>query len=741
MGLRAQEFRPLVIRRAVERLAPPLALAQLRAPDPDSERLLLGVLVSAYRVLDPRRRPDSLSRIMLGRIHPQMAEEAVQEAQVPIAGGLSFGFGLGLGSDVGAGAATGPGADAEAWLAAPQAGATGVPAEPARWDTASPQRVSAIEEAVPERFLATALGPAWEQTLHAPDLLVQSRGRQAYRRARRQVATASAASLVAVTMLAGSVLLVGTWRTTVWLRGFGEQPTVLSVATADSDAAATVPPETPATEELMAPPSVMLPGALAAIEIPTEAPTTELTFAVPPSPADSGAGASPAAPRPAVAEGDVVKHSISIVGAAGEEARAAAPGSGQTERAEQTERAAPEDQAAPGAGQAAVATAAPPEPAPSVEQASAEQSEALSEAWWLAALSLESQSKDTEHLAEPQAEPAGRVPVPTNDAPRDPRTDISGDAPSEPRGDAAGASRPPVPPQSQQAAARLSVEARVRAAEAEGSGRGGEPLRRIAAEAPRGSAERWVALMMAGQAAVLADQESNVQRAISEMTESFELTADEAKVRLANWAAGDITTESQRRRVADWVDAAVAAAVQAGKLEAANPLIAALQELGNRHRDEPIRGQARGWREVLAIAQRYAEAAERVRAAGEGGADAAAVSAEDQALAGRYWALVRRDWHRALPLLAAGSHAKLAHYAGIELLAGTALDADEATTLSAGYLSEAKRAKGWLADSYILHSHALLSAAAQGAEAAEAEELRQAAADLKAEYAGAFGDE
>jgi hypothetical protein len=107
---------------------------------------------------------------------------------------------------------------------------------------------------------------------------------------------------------------------------------------------------------------------------------------------------------------------------------------------------------------------------------------------------------------------------------------------------------------------------------------------------------------------------------------------------------------------------------------------------------------------------------------------------------GRYWALVRRDWHRALPHLAAGSNAKLAHYAGIELLASAVPDAQDAQFLADAYLTEAKRAKGWLADSYVVHAHDLLIAAAEMAGEDEAAQLVLAAKKLREAQPTAFGD-
>mgnify|MGYP001013711612 CR=1 FL=1 len=46
-------------------------------------------------------------------------------------------------------------------------------------------------------------------------------------------------------------------------------------------------------------------------------------------------------------------------------------------------------------------------------------------------------------------------------------------------------------------------------------------LRAVASESPAGSAQRWVATVLAGQAALLADREEDTQQAIAELTQAF----------------------------------------------------------------------------------------------------------------------------------------------------------------------------------------------------------------------------
>ncbi len=81
IGLRPMEYRPMIIRRAMSRSAMPLVELHLKRPDPGVERRLSEIITLGYHLLDPRRRNDSLQRMMLGRVHPQLSDEAVRMAQ------------------------------------------------------------------------------------------------------------------------------------------------------------------------------------------------------------------------------------------------------------------------------------------------------------------------------------------------------------------------------------------------------------------------------------------------------------------------------------------------------------------------------------------------------------------------------------------------------------------------------------------------------------------------------------
>ncbi|MCH1439236.1 MAG: hypothetical protein L7W43_06250, partial [Rubripirellula sp.] len=70
LGVRPDEMRLTVIRRAATQTSRTLAESQLTNPSDTAALQLSRVTVSAYRLLDPRQRKDAHQRIHVGRILP-----------------------------------------------------------------------------------------------------------------------------------------------------------------------------------------------------------------------------------------------------------------------------------------------------------------------------------------------------------------------------------------------------------------------------------------------------------------------------------------------------------------------------------------------------------------------------------------------------------------------------------------------------------------------------------------------
>ncbi len=694
----------MVIRRALEQSAQPLALMHLRSPSEELERMLLELLVGAYRVLDPRRRQDPQSRVMLGRLHPQLADEAVQVAQARLAAPQSPKLAAVVPPPV------------EEYGQVPVNVRRAPIAERAATLVTAAGTQREEDGATLERFIDTAMVPGWEATLSSPDLLVQLPTTRVYRAARRQLVNAPFTAIVAAIVLAGSVLLLcGWWAVACW-HASADQRQVAGAVAAGTPAAVSVSAVTVRS---------------AGERIGAEAATEEQV--------EGGVATGEKSEDGTLAGGGQAKAwTPTKVPAELQQAKDWTPAAEQAEGWDLADLQAEGWTLTEGSADLQAEAWTPTE-VPAEWQAEA----------WTPTEDLVGQGVEP-LLAEDEVQELladwELLPVPPAVGTQDAEQDVA-------------AALPAVPTTGQQAA-RLYVETLVRSyrsqtprVDADGTRLVSaevtlEPgladdlvgverqlvlLRAVANESPAGSAERWVALMLAGQAALLADRDEDVRQAIAELTQDFAIDADQAAVELSRWAADDIVSVVHRRRVSDWIDEQVRECVLGGELTVASQLVAVAQELGTKHRDETIKSQSKLWRDSLAVAQRYAEAVERLETLG-----AEQLSPDDRGMVGRYWALVRRDWHQALPHLAAGANVKLAHFAGIELLASAVPDPQDARFLADGYLGEAKRAKGWLADSYVVHAHDLLSAAAQAAEGAEAVALMEAAKKLREEQPTAF---
>lgn len=795
VGLRRMEFRPQVIRRALIRSAQPLALMHLRSPSAEVERLLLGVMLSGYRVLDPRRRDDSNQRVMLGRIHPQLVEEAVYLAQQRSAPGDG---GSGVVGAVGAGAPVGKAVGAKTERGAGGAGsgnelptdASGgeaviglvgeelpnrmtaefSPISHADWLEAAESALGLLDRGSPglgelpmstsNRFLEVSDASGWDTRLSGSDLMVQPTHLRIFRAIRRRLARASAASLLAAVMLAASILLVVTWRTTAWVRSLGGQP--ISVEVVEPVLSAAELARLSAPEQSLAPqttdkrPESMV--ARASGE-PSEANTMGT-----PTAGGSPAVASTAEASPRVGgttSASAAANVPAIDNAIGREVEAAMANMDPVRASDRRTTEVDASAAvaiAPAASPASSTTPVAPPALPVDGVVAKGESPAMTRAG----------AVDESEVKGAVPGDAGSIPVAAEErvasraSVAGPDTMAAGKSGDQERGELellglvepAGTiggmvpeslkPLPALPEDNLLASARLRVESAARASRAVSGAAPSvgaaavssnvQAFRRIANESAAGSPERYVAVLLAGQTGAVVGLTGEANRTIDDLSRMFDIDRPSAMVRLARWMAADVVSGEDLRAVGKWLDGQIRASMLAGELPVAGELVAVLQEVGLKHRDEGLRGDAKLWRDVLVIGQRYADGAARVEAAGEGGQ----VTADDRGLAGRYWAQVRRDWLKALPYLAACSTPKFTKLAGIELLGGQTIDREDAEILADGYLAEAKRAKGWLGDSFALHSHDLLMMAAANAPPAEGLELNRRAIAIRGDYPQAF---
>jgi hypothetical protein len=162
---------------------------------------------------------------------------------------------------------------------------------------------------------------------------------------------------------------------------------------------------------------------------------------------------------------------------------------------------------------------------------------------------------------------------------------------------------PSLPEENLLGSARLRVESAARAIRVAD---GGSPLvgraaaasglkvfRRVAGESAEGSPEQYVAVLLAGQTAALAGLPNDANRAIKDLTAMFDIDRDAALMRLARWMAADVVSSDEMRSVGTWIDGQVRASMLAGELDSAGELVALLQEIGLKHRDDALRADAK----------------------------------------------------------------------------------------------------------------------------------------------------
>lgn len=680
LGIRRMEFRPQVIRRAVYRAAHPLVLLHRTDPDGDVMRLLSDVLISGYRVLDPRRREDPAIRVMLGRIHPQLVDEAVSLAQLSSRGG---GTAFALRDDA-VEATSVPAGESALWEIAESVVGSGDRPSP-RPDTAATGLLES-QASLNERFSDAGQSPLWQELLSPLDLTAEPLNRRAARGFRRHIARSSMLSLIASTLLIASLMLVLTWRMTVRLRHWNGPPPVVEMAGPSPESSKLAAAGANPRGETMPQYS----GATTPLD------TGELRIA------DTGevVPASALELEPAI----VPPAADRLV--AGDDQEVLEPSRADTLAALELQ------------GLTAPGLPLPVWPGRPTDRISADPIVLVPP--------IDSTPTDATPLALAPTSPA------TPAFPANAIAPANAITPAAP----AGLPRPTVPPDSQLVSARLQVERRIRAmSEDDLVGISLHPsadqYNDFADTVVAGSSEHFVARLLAGRAAVLLGDQAAAADSINRLVDDFEITPGDAVRRVARWIADDLDSSSDITAWADWVQRRMRFSLSTGDLDLADDLATLLRETANRIRTNDLQSVAKRWRDALAICRRYADVLERSE-----GKPSEQLTADEAGMVGRYYALVRRDWHQALPYLAASSTPKLTRLAGIELLSVGPVSPDEAATLADGYLGEAKKMPGWVADSYAAHVVELLRAAADhpAASATAALETRRRAEAIARDF-------
>jgi hypothetical protein len=187
------------------------------------------------------------------------------------------------------------------------------------------------------------------------------------------------------------------------------------------------------------------------------------------------------------------------------------------------------------------------------------------------------------------------------------------------------------------------------------------------------------------------------------------------------------------RNITGWLDMQLRENLLSGDVAGSKRFHEVMKGLATRTRDDQVLATAQEWRGVLADSARYAEAIARLPAA-----DQVPIDQELAFDAGRYWALVRRDWKKGLPLLARAGDGRLAILAIREAATVDRIDSELAIQLAGGLIKEAERSKPFFAESLAIHAHELLLRAAGNEQAKRSIlELRRRAAELRERFPAA----
>ncbi len=683
IGLRRAEFRPLVIRLALKRAA--TALGALPAVGSSLERAqkLAEVLTIGYRVMDPRRRGDSQQRAMLGRLHLQVLEESAGLGTPVVSGGDKSRTGFLPAQD----------------------------SEPCRWGMVDSEAFS-LDDMLEERvanlggwgsfapaakagMLAAGDLSRWRATLSAEDLLIPPLRLRALRSFRRGAASWSPVFRVAAALLAASVLFLMSRGAIAWLRGGvnSSGAVVVQAGVPQPRSAAVQSGDGPTDRTLRVTPTdsedqlFILGQDLKGIDDGEVAAELKMLGSEPlVSSSQDPLALDPLAPDPLgmgpLAETVAVERlPAGVVGADFLEIRPLFDSVSQTP-----------ERLLSGSGVAA-ASSVGREPAAVVDRDAGANS------------GIAPVNQAVQRFV-------------TNPAPPERDVVVGGKKPSA----------------EQLASCRSSVERKAN----ERIGRMGvawEVYRQIARESAVGSSEGWVAWLNAGQAAILERRPHTAQWVIAEMAVWTGLDPLEAACETAEWATAGVSIGDPLKAVSEWLDRRIRCHMVEGDLVAADRLLDVMQAMGVRNRDAATSVASREWRDVLEQARRLQES---VDALGPNQNDSQ-WNATERSAVGRYWALVRRDWTRALPHLAAGGAGRFSRLALTESMIVGAPDPDTAIRLAEGYLSEGSKNKGWLAESLAVHAHRLLvSAAGSAVSATAALDLRRRASAIEAFYPQAF---
>ena len=685
IGLRPMEFRPGVIRRAMNRSAAPLANLHLTEPSVDLEAKLARVVMTGYRLLDPRRREDSIQRMMLGRIHPQLADEAARMAQSQVNQAM-----FGQGSD----------GDSE-----PMVGRGLIGSQNGKQSN--------------RYFLHDPVS----ESLRSHDLLIE-RASKRFVRLPKQWDAKKATVVMGASI---SSLLFGFF---VWDWLSPDKP---SSATDRTQQASVLPQDevVPAVENIVKNVAKVLPSPEVmpiqstpqeAAVLPSEA-TIAPVLAVPieraPSTTIAESAADPSAPSTVASAEPPSDDLLPATDAA------VANANGSMQDVDSTA----EEQIQPNTPTQLQTTA--PEPVIAVSPTTLPSSDA--------------DASDMSPAVEPidpseaqQAALEASIPIiPSVETPAIDQAIAIEEVQASPQRRAVPQPSELAGPLAQWEASQQGLLANDWSVRMQRSLEFARDMAPLEDEQSIGL-RRWIGLHAATRFAVLQGRFTEADQSMASLTNSFETDDFAVAAAVCEQLRAMELEPATTAYFGEWLEIWTGRALLAAQMEQAGTFADLLRVMAEKNADKLGSARASDWEKSIATSNRLMTTVTQLDESVLTGADVHDLSPSDHYAVGRYWALVRRDWKRAVPHLIRGSDARLSSIATLESTLSDLPTAEQVTNVASGYVSLAEKTNGWLRDSYLIHADEILGRKVSDTDQSATLELSRYRKQLQEEHADAF---
>lgn len=249
---------------------------------------------------------------------------------------------------------------------------------------------------------------------------------------------------------------------------------------------------------------------------------------------------------------------------------------------------------------------------------------------------------------------------------------------------------------------------------------------------------RWVGYTQAVSAAVLAGEHADADQATYRLLDRFDV--DEwavTKAVLALTVSAELR-ERDAKSISEWLSVWASRALVAGNLADAAFFNQQIDAVSRSMENQSLHTSTNDFRKTLTTAGRLAEVVKRLETDYPEDGSGDLISPSDHHAAGRYWALIRRDWPRSIMHLSAGSDMRLANLATKESELSEMPTMRDLLELAKAYASMAGKSKGWIHDSYLLHADELLSRSDAIGSSSDSLELARYQKFLRSEHEAVF---